>query len=226
MARSTGTTTAQSAGECGRTQKGNIVLFHFILAINLDLTPECLDVMKAAITDGVTLGHPCCSVLGQEICRQPLEHPTDLFCGIHRYKNLECRVLHCTKAQGSDKPVCVDHATAWEEATSGADRSKAMHELSKRARRTGITPGHTSHDSSQPLSSRSTPTASQTSPTMDGASNLPEDPKAPAVSLTKRKWTHNEQLCVRPCGVIVSRATMFQAESIIGVKVCWDALVK
>jgi hypothetical protein len=182
--------------------------------------------MKAAITDGVTLGHPCCSVLGQEICRQPLEHPTDLFCGVHRYKNMECRVLNCTKAQGSDKPVCVDHVAAWEEATSGAALSKAMHELLKRARRTGVTPGHITSNPSQPSSSKSEPNVSQASPATDSTSSIPEDPKGPAVSLTKRKWTHNEQLCVRPCGIILSRATMFQAESIIGVKVCWDALVK
>ena len=29
-----------------------------------------------------------------------------------------------------------------------------------------------------------------------------------------RRWTHNEQLLVRPCGVIVSRATFFEAESL------------
>lgn len=32
-------------------------------------------------------------------------------------------------------------------------------------------------------------------------------------SLTRR-WTHNEQLMVRPCGMIVSRATFFEAESL------------
>ena len=29
-----------------------------------------------------------------------------------------------------------------------------------------------------------------------------------------RRWTHNEQLLVRPCGVIVSRATFYEAESL------------
>ncbi|KZV83825.1 hypothetical protein EXIGLDRAFT_625124 [Exidia glandulosa HHB12029] len=33
-----------------------------------------------------------------------------------------------------------------------------------------------------------------------------------------RTWTHNEQLAVRCCGVIISRATMFQAEAITGVR--------
>lgn len=34
-----------------------------------------------------------------------------------------------------------------------------------------------------------------------------------------RKWTHNEQLMVRPCGVVVGRATFFGSENVIGVKV-------
>ncbi|KZV90926.1 hypothetical protein EXIGLDRAFT_592899, partial [Exidia glandulosa HHB12029] len=34
----------------------------------------------------------------------------------------------------------------------------------------------------------------------------------------QRSWTHNEQLAVRCCGVIISRATFFQAEAIQGVK--------
>lgn len=34
-----------------------------------------------------------------------------------------------------------------------------------------------------------------------------------------RKWTHNEQLMVRPCGVVIGRATFYQSESVPAVKV-------
>jgi hypothetical protein len=34
-----------------------------------------------------------------------------------------------------------------------------------------------------------------------------------------RRWTHNEQLFVYPCGVIASRATFFGSEGVSGVKV-------
>lgn len=34
-----------------------------------------------------------------------------------------------------------------------------------------------------------------------------------------RKWTHNEQLMVRPCGVVIGRATFYNAESVSAVKV-------
>ena len=36
---------------------------------------------------------------------------------------------------------------------------------------------------------------------------------------TSRRWTHSEQLFVRPCDVIVSRATNFGSEGVSGVKV-------
>lgn len=35
----------------------------------------------------------------------------------------------------------------------------------------------------------------------------------------QRSWTHNEELAVRCCGVIISRATFFQAEATSAVKV-------
>lgn len=34
-----------------------------------------------------------------------------------------------------------------------------------------------------------------------------------------RRWTHNEQLMVRPCGVVIGRATFYASESLSGVKV-------
>lgn len=34
-----------------------------------------------------------------------------------------------------------------------------------------------------------------------------------------RKWTHNEQLMVRPCGIVIGRATLYSSESVSAVKV-------
>lgn len=39
----------------------------------------------------------------------------------------------------------------------------------------------------------------------------------------RRSFTHNEQLLVRPCGVIISRCTMYQSEAVSGVKVTVQA---
>lgn len=34
-----------------------------------------------------------------------------------------------------------------------------------------------------------------------------------------RRWTHNEQLVVRPCGIVIGRATFYAAEAMTAVKV-------
>ena len=33
-------------------------------------------------------------------------------------------------------------------------------------------------------------------------------------SVLTRRWTHNEQLMVRPCGIVIARATFYEAESV------------
>jgi hypothetical protein len=40
-----------------------------------------------------------------------------------------------------------------------------------------------------------------------------------------RRWTHNEELCVASCGVIIGRATFFGSEAPNGVKVCYFHLI-
>lgn len=34
-----------------------------------------------------------------------------------------------------------------------------------------------------------------------------------------RRWTHNEQLLVRPCGIVIGRATLYASENVIAVRV-------
>lgn len=45
----------------------------------------------------------------------------------------------------------------------------------------------------------------------------PAKAKVPKVQLSRR-WTHNEQLFVRCCGIIIARATFYGSEAISGVK--------
>lgn len=49
----------------------------------------------------------------------------------------------------------------------------------------------------------------------------PSKPKKPPKlqGVFNRKWTHNEQLMVRPCGIVIGRATFYRSESVTGVKV-------
>jgi hypothetical protein len=77
------------------------------------------------------------------------------------------------------------------------------------------------------LSSTSMPTPSSLPPSLvvpDSQSQSNETAPPPVALLPvkgklSRSWTHNEQLFVRCCGVITSRATLFGSEAITGVKV-------
>jgi hypothetical protein len=181
--------------------------------------------MNAVITDGVTLGHPCCSVIGNAsigICRQPLASPSDLYCSIHQYKKWECRVINCGSPRVAGKPVCSSHVSIWEEELAAPGRSKAMNELSKRAARAGTTltaaislQGSTS---SQALHKNST-AATTNAPSAPAADDSKGNQESSPIVYQRRKWTHNEQLCVRPCGIIISRATMYNSEAVPAVKV-------
>lgn len=58
--------------------------------------------------------------------------------------------------------------------------------------------------------------------TMEDEAVVPESPEPQGSRVTvklTRTWTHNEQLFVRCCGLIVSRATLYGSESISSVKV-------
>ncbi|KAF8574954.1 hypothetical protein K439DRAFT_1649684 [Ramaria rubella] len=48
--------------------------------------------MTAGVTDGITVGHPCCCV---HDCKVPLEHHHHRFCPTHRHFNDLCQVKGC-----------------------------------------------------------------------------------------------------------------------------------
>lgn len=75
-----------------------------------------------------------------------------------------------------------------------------MSQLNRRLRRAGVTQADTEPDDEL----------------VDDSIQLPNSKVKGRAS---RRWTHNEQLFVRCCGVIVSRATFFGAEGVAGHKV-------
>lgn len=50
-------------------------------------------------------------------------------------------------------------------------------------------------------------------------SSTPSGPKAKIKARLGRSWTHNEQLCVATCGVILGRATFYGSEAVNGTRV-------
>lgn len=175
--------------------------------------------MTAGVHDGVNVRHLCCSV---HECQDALPSQRDYFCLAHANLINQCCIVGCKElAQPGFRTCTVEAHRAFQK---HADmRNSAMFQLRARLNKANI--------SDVPLagsSSTSMPTPSSLPPSLvvpDSQSQSNETAPPPVASLPvkgklSRSWTHNEQLFVRCCGVITSRATLFGSEAITGVKVC------
>lgn len=92
--------------------------------------------ISAGVTDGVTVGHPCCAVLN---CQEPLVQGRDRYCHAHQGQSDVCAVEGCDGITSRGFVTCADpRHRAWEakrrrrqKTTSGA----AYSILSDRMRR-------------------------------------------------------------------------------------------
>jgi hypothetical protein len=93
------------------------------------------------------------------------------------------------------------------------EKNKAMFQLQNRLQRGGISqvgPAYQTDALVHPPSQTDEPVQSQTGEPATSAK---------VKGKNSRNWTNNEQLFVRCCGVIISRATFFGSEGITGVSV-------
>lgn len=139
----------------------------------------------------MTVGHPCCGVLN---CETTLSNQNDRFCIEHSDWVTICAVSECSDPIITGRMTCqkVEHQ-AWED--KHLEDNPAIGQLKARLLR----------NQERKQASKSPSTAKKSKSTIKG-------------QLT-RKWTHNEELFVKCCGVIISRKTFFGSESIINVKV-------
>ncbi|KAJ4467726.1 hypothetical protein C8J55DRAFT_438525, partial [Lentinula edodes] len=130
----------------------------------------------AGVTDGVTLGHTCCSF--RPICTNPLESTRDRFCSEHRHMALLCAVSDCNTVAETGHLTC----------------TKPLHRLQEENKSDMVTAPEDRSESAQ-------------------ESNSIES----KVNRMSRRWTHNEQLFVLCCGIIIGRATLYNAEGLSAV---------
>lgn len=186
------------------------------------MTPICVDAADAGTMDGVTMGFPCCSVEG--ICCIDLKTPKERFCPIHSDRKDKCFVAGCDLPPDKENKSLACSTPAHHERELEVRRRthKGMRELLsrylRRLRGEDDESGTVSTTESQPTALPADPTLSSTQSegieltvgTLFKAHNL----LGKVLGRLNRKWTHNEQLFVRPCGVIVSRCTFYHAESL------------
>ncbi|EMD32350.1 hypothetical protein CERSUDRAFT_58618 [Gelatoporia subvermispora B] len=149
--------------------------------------------IDACVMDGVTLGHPRCNVSD---CTNPLQSSRNRFCKTHQQQEYVCAIEGCISQAAISFRTCDDPSHHNIELRR-REQGQAIFRLKARLAR--ATTGDTGNDLG--LASNH----NNKSHSASGASRV-------KTSLS-RKWTHNEQLMVRCCGVIVSRATFYNAES-------------
>ncbi|KAI0740570.1 hypothetical protein C8Q76DRAFT_608605 [Earliella scabrosa] len=156
--------------------------------------------VAACVMDGISIGHPRCNI---ERCTELLASPRDRFCPKHHEFNSRCAVKGCGRPLSGGMRTCdtPDHH-AFE--IGKRQRGQALYKLQNRLH------GHKFPQGQGRALAR-----------MNLNVDEPPPPVANALATIKayitRKWTHNEQLMVRPCGVIIARATFYESEGVDNV---------
>ncbi|KAI0311591.1 hypothetical protein OF83DRAFT_1068546 [Amylostereum chailletii] len=175
---------------------------------------KVIDGKPPVVTDGITIGRPCCSV---HDCQGDLPSQQARFCLAHSAKIEECAVDGCTASVEQGYRTCPEEQHRKLEAL-GDEGHTAMFQLRRRAQRHGVLQPEESI-----LSSSGTDEVLQ-----DNGLDVDEDgicPEKDEAGNTKlrarfsRRRTHGEQLCVATCGVILGRATMYGSEAVSAVRV-------
>ncbi|KAJ7168381.1 hypothetical protein C8R43DRAFT_877227 [Mycena crocata] len=168
--------------------------------------------MQSAHCDGDTIGHRCCKA---HDCKTPLASNRRHFCPDHQHLKLKCAVIDCTEDAIIGHRTCanLEHRTL---ENAYFSRGKGLFQLRSRLKKAGVAvqedsvpPGFSDEDFDDEV-------------VIEGDIAADCDGKSETGNRTLRAYfgarrTHNEQLIMRSCGVILSRATFFGSEAISSV---------
>ncbi|KAF9518066.1 hypothetical protein BS47DRAFT_1338638 [Hydnum rufescens UP504] len=150
--------------------------------------------IQAAVTDGVSIGHPRCAA--ELHCQKPLPSPLHVFCIDHAHYDKICRVRGCSATCEPGSRTCADSGHQVMESNFVA-RGKAMFQLHHRLKQAGVhIPSDSSADTADdpdliPVEPNE---PDQDKPLHDGKS---ESGNRSLRATFGRCRTHNEQLLVR-----------------------------
>ncbi|PPQ64861.1 hypothetical protein CVT26_002579 [Gymnopilus dilepis] len=150
--------------------------------------------IQAAICDGNAIGHPCCAV---HDCKDELVSHHARFCEPHSNLNQQCSVTDCLASVDSGFRTCsLPEHRALEAAYT--EKGTSIFKLQQRL------------EKAMQGSNRTTSTECE---------GKPEVGNRRLKAYFGRRRTHNEQIIMRPCGVILSRATFYGSEAVSSVNV-------
>ncbi|KAG1841134.1 hypothetical protein DFJ58DRAFT_666720, partial [Suillus subalutaceus] len=186
--------------------------------------------LSVIVIDGVTVGHPCCSVHN---CHNPLANNRDRFCLTHSSLDGVCTIIGCDNptipAEGSSTQLrtCSDPAHYAVEAAY-TERGQARFQLREHLER-----AHVSNPSSSNTRDIAVDEIDDDSPLEEdfdvnerdevvmNAAATPQRTNRKVKAQFGCKRTHNEQLFVAPCSMIIARETFYGAEGVASVIICF-----
>jgi hypothetical protein len=180
--------------------------------------------------DGVTLGHPCCAVHN---CKVPLTTSRDRYCATHRKLSNICSIKGCSEPVLEGKKTCLNpsHQQVERVYTLRGESRVQLQEKLKRQRVSHPNDGIAEDIDLGELIDDEEEEEFEVDEELvhginDGVSDLrgASPPLPPLEGSTRskkrisaqfgRRRTHNEQILVAPCGMILARETFFGAEAI------------
>jgi hypothetical protein len=197
-----------------------------------------VDQIRSTVTDGITIGHPCCAV---QDCPEPLPHVKKRFCQLHSHLDSICVVTTCAAIAEPEFCTCADPEHRKIE-TYYNQQGKAMFQLKHRLERAKISQTHDSlssgdndnnlpdlvpapdsdNDNQDDLGEGSGVQGDDDDALIDSdgaCDGKPDGGNKSTRARFGRRRTHNEELCVGSCGVILGRATFYGSEAPNGVRV-------
>ena len=164
------------------------------------------------VIDGVTVGCPCCGVHN---CKIPLENNRHHFCPDHAAQNKVCAVVGCHSSATSGSRTCTE-ASHQNVEHIYRERGQARFQLKEQLERARVAHLNDAIAEDREL----TELADVDDETEEfEVSGIPEPESQPTKkerirAQFGRRRTHNEQIVVSPCGMIIGRETFFGAEGV------------
>ena len=185
--------------------------------------------VSVVVIDGVANGHPCCA---EANCKFPLQSNRHRFCQVHSNLNQVCAIIGCSFPVASGGKTCnlPEHAAI---ETVHNDRSTARFQLKERQQHAKVVHPQDALPNEANNISNLVPNANfeeifefnrKGQPIPTTGSSTAGTTKSLRAQFG-RKRTHNEQLFVAPCGVIIARETFYHAEAIYSVIVSSECFV-
>ncbi|KAJ7653859.1 hypothetical protein B0H17DRAFT_1100358, partial [Mycena rosella] len=206
--------------------------------------------VRSTVTDGIETGCPCCAV---HDCLEPLPTVKHRYCDLHRHLNRQCVITDCKHDSDDGFRTCSipDHRAL---ESYHYLQGKAMFQLKRRLERLHVSQTHDSLSAGSNAAPRARMTneidgvllpdlvvaEAGTDGDLEGlgadededveidangiCDGKPETGNKSVRARFGRRRTHNEELRVASCGVILGRATFYGSEAPNGVREFWMKL--